>query len=65
LKKNIPGCHFLSDEEVMMAVVGSVEKTQSFQVWADGTLSTVGLKVHHTRWQLHQKRRGGYQLEIS
>ena len=35
-----------------------------FQFWADGT-STPLVEVHHTRGQLHRKRRGGSQPKIS
>ena len=39
LKKDIRGCHFRSDEEVVMTVeeFGSMERTLTFHFWADDT----------------------------
>ena len=66
LKKDIRGLHFRSGEEVVTAVEEWVngKKPWLFQFWADGTLTPLVL-VHHTRGQLHRKRRGGSQPEMS
>ena len=67
LKKDIRGCHFRSDEEVVKAV----------ENWVDGKDTDFfrpGLMALEHRWskcitleagQLHRKRKGGSQLEIS
>ena len=65
LKKDICGHHFQSDEEVVTAVKEcSMERTLTFSDWAYGTWTRL-VEVHHTRGQLHRKRRGGSQREIS
>ena len=61
LKKDIRGLHFRSDEEVVTAV----------EEWVSGKdpdFFSSGLMALEHRWsrgQLHRKRRGGSQQEIS
>ena len=65
LKKDIRGLHFWSDEEVMMAVEEWVNgKYPDF--FSSGLMALEHRwSVHHTKGQLHWKRRGGSQPEIS
>ena len=65
LKKDIRGLHFRSDEEVVTAVEEWVNgKDPDF--FSSGLMALEHRwSVHHTRGQLHRKRRGGYQPEIS
>ena len=65
LKKDIRGLHFRSDEEVVTAVEEWVNRK-------DPDFFSYGLmelehrwSVHHTTGQLHRKRRGGSEPEIS
>ena len=63
LKKDIRGRHFRSNEEVVAAVEERVrDKDPGF--WADGT-GTPFVQVHHSRGQLHRKRRDRSHPEIS
>ena len=61
LKKDICGRHFRSNEEVVAAVE---EWVRLLQFWADGT-GTPLVQVHHSRGQLHRKRRDRSHPEIS
>ena len=57
LKKDIRGRHFRSNKEVVAA--GGASQRQGLwllQFWADGT-GTPLVQVHHSRGQLHRKRR--------
>ena len=57
LKKDISGRHFRSNKEVMAAVEEWVrDKDPGLQFWADRT-GTPLVQVHHSRGQLHRKRR--------
>ena len=65
LKKYIRGRHFRSNEEVVAAVeVGQRQGPWLLQFWADGT-GTPLVQVHHSRGQLHRKRRDRSYPEIS
>ena len=65
LKKDIRGRHFRSKEEVVAAVEEWVRQGPwLLQFWADGT-GTPLVQVHHSRGQLHQKRRDRSHPEIS
>ena len=66
LKKDIRGRHFRSNEEVVAAVEEWVRDKDPgfFQFWADGT-GTPLVQVHHSRGQLHRKRRDRSHPEIS
>ena len=59
LKTDIRGLHFRSDEKVVTAVEEWVngKDPDLFQFWAFGTWTPL-VQVHHTRGQLHRKRRG-------
>ena len=63
LKKDIRGRHFQSNEEVVAAFEEWV-RDWLLQFWADGT-GTPLVQVHHSRGQLHRKRRDRSHLEIS
>ena len=64
LKKDIWGCHFQSEKEVVNKLKSwSMERTRLLQFWADGTWTPL-VQVHHTRGQLHWKWRVGSQPEI-
>ena len=56
LKKEIRGRHFRSNEEVVAAVEEWVRDKELLQFWADGTRTPL-VQVHHSRGQLHRKRR--------
>ena len=68
LKKDIRGHHFRSNEEVVAAVEEWVrDKRQGrwlLQFWADGTRTPL-VQVHHSRGQLHRKRRNRSHPEKS
>ena len=59
LKKDIRGRHFWSNEKVVAAV-----EEWLLQFWADGT-GTPLVHMHHSRGQLHRKRRDRSHPEIS
>ena len=65
LKKDTRGLHFRSDEEVVTAVEEWVNgKDPDF--FSSGLMALEHRwSVHHTRGQLHRKRKGGSQPEIS
>ena len=61
LKKDIRGRHFRSNEEV---VAGQRQGPWLLQFWADGS-GTPLVQMHHSRGQLHRKRRDRSHPEIS
>ena len=66
LKKDIRGRHFRSNEEVVVAVEEWVrEKDPGF--FSSGLIGTGTplVQVHHSRGQLHRKRRDRSHQEIS
>ena len=63
LKKDIPGRHVQSKEEVVAAVEDQRQGPWLLQFWADGT-GTLLVQMHHSRGQLHRKRRDRSQPEI-
>ena len=66
LKKDIRGLHFRSDDGVMTAVEEWVNgKDPDFFISELMALEHHWSKCIHTRGQLHRKRRGGSQPEIS
>ena len=65
LKKDIRGRHFRSKEEVVVTVEEWVREGPWLpQFWADGT-GTPLVQLHHSRGQLHRKRRDRSHPEIN
>ena len=64
LKKDIRGRHFRSNEEVVAAVKEWFRDKDPGFFWADGTRTPL-VQVHHSRGQLHRKRRYRSHPELS
>ena len=67
LKKDIHGCHFRSNEEVV-AVVEEWVRDKDPGFFRSGLMDGTGtplVQMHHSRGQLHRKRRDRSHPEIS